>query len=355
MTSRNRLEHGGRLNEAARQWGIPRDQWLDLSTGINPDGWPIPALPASVWQRLPEEDDGLEPILRDWTGTPARAGVLPVPGSQAAIQGLPRLRKAGRVGVPTPGYEEHGRRWAMAGHDVVPIDLSRLADGHDWLDSLDVLVWIHPNNPTGLRIDREQLLDWHHRLQARGGWLVVDEAFLLPDESAQSLAAFTDRAGLLVLKSLGKFFGLAGLRAGALLGDAGIVDRLAAEIGPWAVNGPARAIMETALQDTHWQCRTADRLRRDSARLARLLADAGLYPQGGTAMFRYVVTKEADRIADELAKQGIWVRRFARPPALRFGLPAWEGEWTRLGEALSGIRVPVGESADSGSHPSSVL
>jgi cobalamin biosynthetic protein CobC len=53
------LEHGGRLREAARRYGIPLDAWLDLSTGINPGPWPVPAIPVSAWARLPEDDDGL--------------------------------------------------------------------------------------------------------------------------------------------------------------------------------------------------------------------------------------------------------------------------------------------------------
>ncbi|WP_203141046.1 threonine-phosphate decarboxylase CobD [Marinobacter mangrovi] len=338
MASPNNLAHGGRLNEAVRRWRIPREQWLDLSTGINPVGWPIPSLPASVWQRLPEDDDGLERILKSWAQAAESAGVLPVPGSQAAIQGLPRLRARCRVGVPAPGYEEHGRCWALAGHDVVPVEVAKSENNDDWLDALDVLVWIHPNNPTGLRVDRETLLHWHDRLQSRGGWLVVDEAFLLPDETTHSLAPFADRPGLLVLKSIGKFFGLAGLRAGALFGESGIVDRLASDLGPWAVSGPARAILTEALTDIGWQTHTAGRLRRDSERLAGLLAGVGLSVAGGTALFQYVVTEQAVPLADQLAARGILMRRFETPTALRFGLPGVESEWARLERAFCDIR-----------------
>src|SRR5690554_8220874 len=103
--------HGGRLTDAAKRWGIPRDRWLDLSTGINPLGWPVPPLPADCWHRLPEDGDGLEQQILDWSGAGARAACVPVAGSQAAIQNLPLLRAPCRVGVPEPGYQEHAHHW----------------------------------------------------------------------------------------------------------------------------------------------------------------------------------------------------------------------------------------------------
>src|SRR5690606_22076033 len=95
------LEHGGRLRAAARRYGIPLSDWLDLSTGVNPEGWPVPAVPPEVWVRLPEEDDGLERAASAYYGCDS---IFPVAGSQAAIQALPALLHAQRVGVIHPGY-----------------------------------------------------------------------------------------------------------------------------------------------------------------------------------------------------------------------------------------------------------
>src|SRR5690348_449738 len=112
------LEHGGRLQHAVQRYGIPRDRWLDLSTGINPVGWQgITASPGS-WNRLPEEEDGLIEVAQAYYGA---SNLLPVSGSQAAIQMLPRLRPRSRVGVPVLGYNEHAHRWRQAGHDVLPL------------------------------------------------------------------------------------------------------------------------------------------------------------------------------------------------------------------------------------------
>ncbi len=337
MSPDERLEHGGRLGEAVRRWGIPRHDWLDLSTGINSIGWPVPEIPASVWQRLPEDDDDLETEIRRWSGAPSSAGCLPVSGSQAAIQMLPGLRKPCRVGIPAPGYQEHAHCWSRAGHEVVPVPLNSLAsdaeDDSHWLASLDVLVWINPNNPTGLRVSRERLLSWHEQLHVHSGWLVVDEAFM--DGSGESLLPIADKPGLVVLRSLGKFFGLAGLRAGAVIGDPEITHRLAIELGPWAISGPARYIMALALSDRSWQIETTARLADASQRLQRLMEDTGLSTVTGTSLFRYCAFQQAEAFADALAREGVLVRRFEDPNALRFGLPGTEAEWQRLSNALA--------------------
>jgi histidinol-phosphate/aromatic aminotransferase/cobyric acid decarboxylase-like protein len=171
--------HGGRLHQAAELWGIAPEQWLDLSTGINPSGWPVPAIPDAVWQRLPDPDDGLNEVLRHWTGAHSESTCLPVSGSQAAIMALPTLRAPCRVGVPAPGYQEHGHGWQRQGHRIEPIDVERM-QGNDerWLEDLDVLVCINPNNPTGDLFSADRLQGWHrlgrepwfHLSSPRNGW-----------------------------------------------------------------------------------------------------------------------------------------------------------------------------------------
>lgn len=327
-------EHGGRLRTAAQQWGIPLERWLDLSTGINPQGWPVPAIPEDVWRRLPEPDDGLDRCISQWVGAPASAACLPVAGSQAAIMALPHLRSHCRVGVPSPGYEEHGHCWAAAGHRVRGITSEQLfCEDGNWLDELDVLVVINPNNPTGQIIAPSRLLGWHDRLQRRGGWLIVDEAFMdaTPEYSVGYAAG---QPGLVIMRSLGKFFGLAGLRAGAVTGAPDIVGPLGSVLAPWSVSGPARFIMGQALTDYQWQAATAERLHSESLRLSDCLSRHGLEGSTGTALFRYVRHRRAGEIAAGLARHGILVREFVKPAALRFGLPGTEPEWARFDQAL---------------------
>jgi len=334
------LEHGGRLNKAAERWGIPRSEWLDLSTGINPIGWPVPDIPAELWQRLPEADDGLEEVIRNWSGAPSSSACVPVPGSQAAIMALPRLRKPCCVGIPVPGYREHGHSWQNAGHTVIPIGPEQTrcgASGCDdrWLNQLDVLVWINPNNPTGEIIPPSTLLRWHQRLQKRGGWLVVDEAFM-DATPAFSLCSHAGRPGLIVLRSLGKFFGLAGVRAGAVLTGTAVGDALMRVLGPWPLGGPARFVMAQALSDTAWQRQARTRLQHDAGRLRKVLQSAGHAVAGGSALFQTVPSDSPQSLADQLAAQGVLVRAFEHPGMLRFGLAANEGQWRRLEMALAG-------------------
>lgn len=321
------LHHGGRLRAAAAEYGIPITHWLDLSTGINPRGWPVPSLPAHIWQRLPEDDDGLLNIAGAYYGS---THLLPCAGSQQAIQALPGLRPPCRVGMLSPCYAEHPHAWRQAGHHVVHVPSERI---EAQLDQLDVLLLVHPNNPTGERFTPAQLLAWHARLAARGGWLVIDEAFI--DASPEhSLSVHGGTEGLVVLRSLGKFFGLAGVRAGFVLAWPSLLQRLQVVFGPWAVSHPAREVTRLALADSEWQSAARKELAERGARLSALLSGSGLQPLGGTALFQYVVTAQAAALHEQLARQGILVRLFHQPAALRFGLPATEAEWQRLTRTL---------------------
>lgn len=324
------LEHGGQIRAAARLYGIPEDAWLDLSTAINPLGWPVPALPADGWRRLPEADDGLEAAARAYYGC---RDILVTAGSQAAIQALPGLRSPGRVGVLAPGYAEHAHAWARGGHALENLGAGEIDAA---LDRLDVLVLINPNNPSGERFPRPTLLEWQRRIAARGGWLVVDEAFM--DATPQdSLASHAGREGLVVLRSLGKFFGLAGARVGFTLAWPELLAQLAETLGPWTIATPARRVARLALEDRRWQEETRRRLPQAAARLGALLGRMGMASCGGTSLFQWVATGRAAAIQDALAKQGILLRRFAAPASLRFGLPGEEAEWRRLEAALKNI------------------
>jgi cobalamin biosynthetic protein CobC len=322
------LEHGGRLRSAAAHYGIDLNTWLDLSTGINPNGWPVPAIPQSVWTRLPEENDGLEAAARAYYGTDY---LLPVAGSQAAIQLLPRLFVPSRVSVIAPGYAEHQAAWQRAGHAVSAVSAAEI---DAVLQTTEILVLINPNNPTAQFWSPAQLLEWHARLAARGGYLIVDEAFV--DATPEiSLVSQASRRGRIVLRSLGKFFGLAGARAGFVCAEQAILDRLRHLLGPWHLSGPARWVAKAALEDRVWQDGTRKKLINDSARLNALLAENGLIPNGGCALFHWVQTPQVAAIHEVLARRGILTRLFAEESGLRFGLPGDESQWQRLAAALS--------------------
>ncbi|NMG43086.1 threonine-phosphate decarboxylase [Aromatoleum toluvorans] len=323
------LEHGGRLRRAAQQYGIPLADWLDLSTGINPHAWPVPPVPGAAWHRLPEDDDGLEGAAAAYYGTDQ---LLPVAGSQPAIQALPALIPGERVTVLAPTYAEHPHAWRGRRLRALAADAVDAA-----IDDTDVLLLVHPNNPSGARFAREKLLDWHARLAARGGWLVVDEAFI-DAAPAESLASAAGRPNLVVLRSLGKFFGLAGARVGFVLAPAELRARLADLLGPWTLSGPARHVARAALTDRGWQDAMRARLEGEAARLAALLRHGGLGEPAGPALFQWVRHADAPTVQDHLARAGILVRRFDAPASLRFGLPPDETGWERLAAALDTLR-----------------
>lgn len=328
------LLHGGDLDGAHAAFPGAPEPWVDLSTGINPWPYPLPPVRPDAWNRLPGrgEEAALRSAAAACYGAPSADVVAAASGSQALIQLLPRLRVPGRVAVLGPTYAEHARCWALAGHDV------RMAEG---VEEADVLVIVNPNNPDGRRWPAARLLELADAQAARGGWLVVDEAFadMRPEDS---LAAHAGKPGLVILRSFGKFFGLAGLRLGIALAPAGLAASLREAIGPWAVSGPGLAIATAALRDGHWIEATRRRLAAAAAELDRMLESAGLRVVGGTELFRLVEDPRAPALYRALGEAGILVRRFEqRLDWLRFGLPGAAEDWQRLGVALAAERAWV--------------
>ena len=332
MIEHRMLEHGGALRAAAARYNIPLENWLDISTGINPLAWPTPSIPAEVWRRLPEDNDGLERIAARYYGTDQ---LLAVAGTQAAIQALPVLRAPSRVGVLAPGYNEHAHAWRRGKHRVRLVEVEQI---EAVLSELDVLVVSNPNNPTGVRFAVNRLCAWHADIAARGGWLVIDEAFV--DATPEhSLAEHAGSPGLIILRSLGKFFGLAGARVGFILSETGLREQLRAQLGPWSVSGPSRWVAARALADSAWQHSMREQLPALAGRLVEMLNGAGYAVSGSTAYFCWLKHPQAAAIHTDLAKQGVLVRYFAEPQSLRFGLLHDEQDWRRLGRALSGNKA----------------
>jgi cobalamin biosynthetic protein CobC len=322
------LEHGGNLHDAARRFGRARADWLDLSSGINPRAYPAPAPAPQAWHRLPEADPQLALAAARFYGAPL---MLPVAGTQAAIQALPRLRAASRVVVAAPSYAEHAHHWAMHGHSLRQVAYDGLEDA---VDSCDVMVVCNPNNPTGARVLPARLLDWSAQLAARGGWLIVDEAFM--DTTPElSVAGWSDRPGVIVLRSLGKFFGLAGARVGLVGAAPALLEGLRDMLGPWPISGPAQQIATAALSDCRWQADTRAELLLNGARLQRLLGAHGI-EANGAALFQWWPHASPALFWRHMAQCGIWVRHFEHAArGIRLGLPLEERGWQRLALALT--------------------
>ena len=316
------LPHGGRLSQARTRYPGAPEPFLDLSTGINPDAYPFTPPPPDAWRRLPEPEaiQALEAAAARAYGVPSPAMAVAGPGSQALIQLLPRLLPFPAIAIPAPTYAEHAAAWRAAGAEVhdAPPEACRAA------------VVCNPNNPTGRRHDPATLAGLATRLET----LVVDEAFA-DFEPGLSLAPRLPIPGLVLLRSFGKPYGLAGLRLGFALAEPRLAARIRQALGPWPVSGPAALIGAEALNDAAWRSRAAAQAQAAAARLDALLRSAGLMPLGGAALFRLAAVPDAAALARRLAKAGILVRAFEQQPAwLRFGLPPDEQAWTRLGEAL---------------------
>jgi len=323
------LKHGGKLIQAAQQYNIPLDDWLDLSTGLNPQAWPVRTIPVDAWAQLPDDDDSLAQAARDYY---EGKFVLPVAGSQAAIQALPKLRDpSSRIAILNPAYAEHAHAWQENSFNVTPISVSDI-DGA--VRTHDVVLLVNPNNPTGESFSVEQCLAWHRQLQQRRGWLVVDEAFI-DSTPEHSLVGHSHQDGLIILRSLGKFFGLAGARVGFVFSEPTLLSKLADLLGPWCISGPSRCIAKLALHDTQWQNTTREQLKTNGLRLKNLLVENGLTPDGSTTLFQWLKTTNAKVIHEQLARQGILTRLFLEPLSIRFGLPATEQQWSRLEQALT--------------------
>jgi cobalamin biosynthetic protein CobC len=318
--------HGGSLAEARRLFPRAPAPWLDLSTGINPVPYAVGAIPQDTFARLPEPADvaALERAAAAAYGVDDPHMVVAAPGTQALIALLPRLCPAPRVGVLGPTYAEHARAWALAGAAVETVsDTSALTQ-------FACAVLCNPNNPDGRRLAPAQVLD----LAASGRTLVVDEAFADFEPESLSVAGAAAE-GLIVLRSFGKTYGLAGLRLGFAITSPARAAALRAALGPWAVSGPALAVGLRALADAPWRAAAAARLAADARALDAVLTGAGLRVAGGTALFRLAETAEADRVFSRLGAQGIYVRRFAdRPHWLRFGQCPDDAALERLAAAL---------------------
>jgi cobalamin biosynthetic protein CobC len=331
------IAHGGRLNEARRMFPGAPEPFLDLSTGINPVPYPLPTFAPDCFTRLPEPEAemALLSVAAAAYGAIDPSLLAAAPGTQILIDLLPRLWPAEQVAVLGPTYAEHAHAWSKIGASVSTV--AHMAA----LEGASVAVVCNPNNPDGRRIAPDRLLALADRLHARGGLLVVDEAFADLEDDCLSLAGALPHPAIIVLRSFGKTYGLAGVRLGFALAAPARAMRIRDALGPWAVSGPAIAVGSTALADHKWREATKARLERDRSRLDAMLALAGLHVIGGTHLFRLGESPSAAAVFQRLGHAGILVRRFAAQPAwLRVGLPGSPDAWQRLEAAITSSRTP---------------
>jgi cobalamin biosynthetic protein CobC len=331
------IYHGGDLSTARLRFPRAPRPWLDLSTGINPIAYPFGDVSKEAWARLPEASAirALEGVAAKTYGARESGCVIAAPGAQALIQLLPRLLPARRVGILGFTYAEHEAAWRAAGASVEIVhDLASL-------DAFELAIVVNPNNPDGRLLPPQGLIDVAARLTRKGGVLLVDEAFIDAAPLEQSLAPILPPGGVIVLRSFGKFFGLAGMRLGFAIAPSSLVGALRSALGPWAISGAAVEIGRLALADTVWREDMMARLAEGAARLDAVLERGGFEIVGGTPLFRLARHPRAGAWFERLARRGIWVRPFPgiRADWLRFGLPGSSAQWRRLEAALGLQRI----------------
>lgn len=342
-------EHGGDLHAACAEFGHPPDSWMDLSTGISPWVYPSHGLPAHIWQQLPGNDSVLRQAASDYYRV-RTDWVLPVPGSQYALSRIPHLVPKGRVAVPLIGYREHQNAWQQAGHQVLFYhDFKQL---RQWVEQGAVEHWvlINPNNPTTEKVgvaDIAELAQMH----GGGGLMLIDEAFADCHNGPSGSDLLESYPNLWVLRSLGKFFGLAGLRLGFLLGRDGAVklaQPLRSSLTPWGINHPAQWLGTQALGDKDWQDQQRQRIAEASAHLAHFWQKVQSEGKGQWSVHNgglFVTLRGPYQVLyplyQRLGRQGIYLRWCHWPentesssePWLRCGLP--EDGGIRLQRALA--------------------
>ncbi|MEL6298715.1 MAG: threonine-phosphate decarboxylase CobD [Pseudomonadota bacterium] len=324
--------HGGDLASATAAYGAPADGWLDLSTGISPFAYPDLTCTHEAWTRLPQagSEAALLAAARKLYRAPNGAGICAAPGTQALIQRVPHLVAKGAVSIVGPTYCEHSTAWRAAGHDV------RNVHHVDETSGAASVVAVNPNNPDGRTWSCDDLRLIQARCVERGGLLVVDEAFADVDDAMSLAPDAAAGEGLVVLRSFGKFFGLAGLRLGFAIAAPDLARRLADDLGPWAVPGPALEIGARALSDTHWIDGARAQVRAAATTLEATLRAAGLNVIANVGLFVTISDDRATHLHAGLARRGVWCRRFDYAPDwLRFGLPSATDQ-VRFANALEG-------------------
>lgn len=336
------LIHGGQTAAIAKHYNISADKWLDLSTGIAPLAYPVGLLPAACWQRLPQHSEALLSAARSYYHTPH---LLATAGSQSIIQILPQLcRQRGfaqaRVWLPTVGYQEHRKAWKSAAFNT--LDYVHSPDAK-LLEQGDIVVLINPNNPSGKLHTKAQSTDLLAKVRAKNGLLIIDEAFMdttpehsmapVPDKNNETPNSDNNQDRLIILRSVGKFFALAGIRLGFVIASDYWLIPIAHTLGPWSVSGPAQFVGLQALTDKPWQQAQRTELKRLSKTLEVLLTRVFTHPVRGTYLFKTVLTPHAPALFDALCQQGIYVRLCDEKNALRFGIPLEQG-LRRLASAL---------------------
>ncbi len=337
-----KFQHGGMLEKIKLLNPDQVNPWIDLSTGVSPFSYPVNKNEDFNFQSLPQYHQALKSAASKYYGVD---NLLNIPGSMWAIQNLPLLRmlqtsrnshvKDERmVLLPKEGFNEHIKAWRLFGFEIETYNRKPTVQQ---LSRAQACIVINPNNPNGDFLTTDQLRDMLLPLAENNAWLIVDEAFIDPIQN-QSICTLNNQDGLIVLRSFGKFFGLPGLRLGALIANESLLNEAYNLLNEWSISNAAQLIAEKAFKDVNWQYEAVNKLQLATDRLKQLLKSCiGL--SVGTYLFQTVYKENSKFLYEYLLQNGIYARLLDSENGIRFGLPKEEWQWLRLEQVLSAYKI----------------
>jgi threonine-phosphate decarboxylase len=319
------FDHGGNVFAVSRSLGVSPEDILDFSASINPLGPAQGVREAllTVFSRLAHYPDSdcteLREALAESHGVEP-ANICVANGSTQLIYLLPRLAPGKRALVVAPAFSEYARALARDGWGVEQFVLDA-TDGFAFplnrlemslRNGYDLLILGNPGNPTG-RLYPISVVEAIHRLcRAAGCFLILDEAFMDFCEEGSAKHHAAEREGILVLRSLTKFYALPGVRVGYAIGKTSIIARLALSREPWSVNIFAQAAGLASLADAGYAAATMKLILLEREHLfAGLAAIPGLSPFSSAANYLLVEIvrgPSASELAERLLARLILIR-----------------------------------------------
>ena len=309
------IEHGGNLDKAISFYGGKESEWIDLSTGINPNSYPIPKLSISDWRSLPTKTEikDLESIIK--SKQKISSEIIMVPGAQMAINFLPFLLKGEgtEVRILTPTYNEYNYCFTNTGFKV------NSCQKFNQLFNSDIAIIVNPNNPDGKIYEINELFELSKSVKI----LIVDESFIDSVECDSIVNQLNeDVSNIIVIRSFGKFFGLAGLRLGYVFSGKEIIRKFKRFFGPWQISKMSVKIATIAFSDDVWIKKTKNNLNEKANAIDNLMKKINWKITGGTNLFRLYSTSNSDLAQKLLAEKFIWSRKFSYSKKwIRLGIP----------------------------------
>lgn len=310
------IKHGGNIDKAISIYGGKVNDWIDLSTGINPDCYPIPKFSNTDWRNLPTltEIEKLESLIKSEFNT--FSSVMLTPGSQIAISLLPTLLKKQIVGIIEPTYSDYFESFENAGFKVC--SCSNIQE----LLKSKIAIIVNPNNPDGKNYDIKDLL----LLSEKVNLLIVDESFIEASNTSSIISYIKQKTNnIIVIKSFGKLYGLAGLRLGFVFSGEGFISKFKKIFSFWPVSKVSIKIASRAIKDKKWMINTQIKLKKKTIILDEIMKSINFKLIGGTNLFRLYSTPNSISSHRFLAKKFIWSRIFSYSRKwLRLGIPSDE-------------------------------